>query len=59
SWDEHDVIIDALVAGNEALAARTMRSHSEQTRKAYKEVSGAPGEAAARDGRPQEPGVHR
>ncbi|HET7389088.1 MAG TPA: GntR family transcriptional regulator [Nocardioidaceae bacterium] len=58
SWDEHDEIIDALVAGDEALAARTMRSHSEQTRQAYKEVSGALGEAAE-NGRPQEPGVHR
>jgi DNA-binding GntR family transcriptional regulator len=38
SWDEHDLLIEALEAHDGAKAAEVMRRHSEETRRAYAAV---------------------
>ena len=35
SWEEHELLIDAIEAGDEARAAEIMRDHTEHTRSSY------------------------
>ncbi len=49
SWHEHEALIDAIEAADEAKAAEIMRHHVEMTRTAYHTRAGAP---PAADGQP-------
>ncbi|MGH3500209.1 MAG: GntR family transcriptional regulator [Nocardioidaceae bacterium] len=57
SWEEHDQIIEALLAHDAEQAARAMRAHSEQTRHAYQAVGPRPDNTEEQDSPPQGPGV--
>lgn len=50
SWDEHDLLIDALAAQDQERAATLMRWHTDQTRVAYRQMSEPPEEPVATTG---------